>query len=519
MNDIIAFVESREMASKAVSPHHEETFSLAATSTFKREKITSSCKPQVSDKSELAVCPDCNNRYPLFKRNKRGAWNRTAYKNCFDCWRATRKSVTDAKDKSSSLTVLAASQISTFRVKAKLGHSVYSDGKWKQAQFREHPMLKLKLRFESGRNSTTINAIADSGAQSNLWGYRDFYRAGFLASNLQPVSSRFCVADSRPLSVVGAFKGVFEGTASDGRIVSCRSMVYVSKSVNGFFLSRDTMVDLHVIDSDFPEIGRCNPAENQAYNINSVHCDVQCNCPKRSSVPGRPAKLPFAATVENIPKMRTWLLERYAASTFNVCPHQPLHQMAGPPIKIHLDENSKPRKCYTAASIPLHWQKQVYKDIIRDEALGVIEKVPYGVPVTWCHRMVVTRKHDGTPRRTVDLSPLNRYCRREPHSGESPFLLARRVPGGTWKTVSDAWNGYHSVPLRGSDRHLTTFITPFGRYRYKRAPQGFLASGDGYNRRFEAILSEFQRKERCVDDCVFYDTELENHWWRAIDYL
>ena len=22
-----------------------------------------------------------------------------------------------------------------------------------------------------------------------------------------------------------------------------------------------------------------------------------------------------------------------------------------------------------------------------------------------------------------------------------------------------------------------------------------------------------------MDDCVFYDTELENHWWRAIDYL
>ena len=65
-----------------------------------------------------------------------------------------------------------------------------------------------------------------------------------------------------------------------------------------------------------------------------------------------------------------------------------------------------------------------------------------------------------------------------------------------------------------SDRHLTTFITPFGRWRYTRAPQGFLSSGDGYNRRFNAILAEFERKERCVDDTIFYDTELENHWWR-----
>jgi hypothetical protein len=79
---------------------------------------------------------------------------------------------------------------------------------------------------------------------------------------------------------------------------------------------------------------------------------------------------------------------------------------------------------------------------------------------------------------------------------ESPSHLARRIPKETWKTVTDAWNGYHSVPLRESDRHLTTFITPFGRWRYLRAPQGFLSSGYGYNRRFDAVLSAFVRKAR-----------------------
>ena len=95
------------------------------------------------------------------------------------------------------------------------------------------------------------------------------------------------------------------------------------------------------------------------------------------------------------------------------------------------------------------------------------------------------------------------------------------MPKHTWKTVTDAWNGYHSVPLREADRHLTTFITPYGRWRYARAPQGFLSSGDGYNRRFDAILSDFERKERCVDDTIHYDTdtELEAHWWRTIELL
>lgn len=46
-----------------------------------------------------------------------------------------------------------------------------------------------------------------------------------------------------------------------------------------------------------------------------------------------------------------------------------------------------------------------------------------------------------------------------------------------------------------------------------------LSSGDSYNRRFDAVLSDFERKERCVDDTIHYDTDLEKHWWRTIDFL
>ena len=178
-----------------------------------------------------------------------------------------------------------------------------------------------------------------------------------------------------------------------------------------------------------------------------------------------------------------------------------------------------PWAVHTAAVVLLHWQQKVQADLIRDAALEVIEKVPYVKLVTWCHRMVLTKKHDGTPRRTVNLSPLNKFCQRETFGTESPFNLVRRIPPNTWKTVTDASNGNHSVPLRPEDQHLTTFITPFGRWRYKRAAQGFLSSGDGYNRRFDAILSDVPHKERCVDDTVQFDVELEGHWWRVIDFF
>ena len=129
--------------------------------------------------------------------------------------------------------------------------------------------------------------------------------------------------------------------------------------------------------------------------------------------------------------------------------------------------------------------------------------------------MVVTCKADGTPRRTVDLQPQNRHSVRQTHHVPSPFHLADRVPQHTKKTVTDAWNGYHSVPIFEEDRHITTFITPWGRYRYKVAPQGFMASGDAYNQRFDAIISDFKNKLKCVDDTCMWEDSIEAAFFQA----
>ena len=92
------------------------------------------------------------------------------------------------------------------------------------------------------------------------------------------------------------------------------------------------------------------------------------------------------------------------------------------------------------------------------------------------------------------MQPQNRWSVRQTYPTESPFTLATRIPNHTKKTVVDAWNGYHSVPIHEEDRHVTTFMTPWGRYRYKVAPQGFLAAGDGYNQRLDGVLADITTK-------------------------
>ena len=133
--------------------------------------------------------------------------------------------------------------------------------------------------------------------------------------------------------------------------------------------------------------------------------------------------------------------------------------------------------------------------------------------------MVVTGNSDGTPRRTVDLQPQNRHSVCQTHHVPSPFHLADPVPQGMKKTVTDAWNGYNSVPIHEEDRHFTTFITPWGHYRYKVAPQGFMASGDAYNQRFDAIISNFKDKVKCVDDTCMWANSVEAAFFQACEWL
>ena len=134
--------------------------------------------------------------------------------------------------------------------------------------------------------------------------------------------------------------------------------------------------------------------------------------------------------------------------------------------------------------------------------------------------MVCTPKHDGTPRRTVDYNVVNIHCPRQTHHTPSPWQLASSIPGGTYKSVLDNWNGYHSVVLSSEqDKDVTTFITPWGRFRYLVAPMGLRCSGDGFTDRMDRIYSDTPRMRRIVDDSLLYDNSVKDQFFRVCQAL
>ena len=411
-------------------------------------------------------------------------------------------------------------------------HRVHESGKWVARPSKPHPVITVRLTplpddhkalgyplRSSNPTPIDIPIIADTGCQSSIIPLRSALAMGVAKSDIFPVTLSMRGAIQEDLGVEGGILAEAVTTDAAGMLRKTKQLVYVSNKIGKAFLCREALVSLGVIPPDFPSVPVAWPTDMVA----SVedHPPPACSCPKRSTPPPIPTALPpgLSATADDVPALRQWLLDHYAASTFNKCEHQPLPMMNCEPLELHVNPDAKPVAVHKPGLVPIHWQEQVYKDLERDVRIGVLEKVSPNTPVTWCSRMVVTAKSDGTPRRTVDLQPQNRQSVRQTHHVQSPFHLAVRVPQHTKKTVTDAWNGYHSVPIREEDRHITTFITPWGRYRYKVAPQGFLASGDAYNQRFDAIIANFKNKVKCVDDTCMWADSIEGSFFQACEWL
>ena len=347
------------------------------------------------------------------------------------------------------------------------------------------------------------NAIADSGCQTCTAGPEILTKLRCPNQYLVKTKHKIIGITDTPLHIMGTlFLCISYGNKSSNQ------MVYISKNCRGFYLSQTAMKDLGIVDGSFPDSRSA-----------ATKSPDECHCPTRTKTPDRPEQIPFKPTDENVPKLKKWLLDAFASSAFNQCPHQELPQMTGEPIRLHLKDDAVPYAAHTPIPVPHHWKSQVKKDLERDERLGIIEKVPQGATTKWCARMVVTPKKSGEPRRTVDLQKLNNATLRETHHTPSPFNIVSTVPVKTRKSVLDAWNGYHSLPLHESSKESMTFITEWGRYRYCRAPMGYHVSGDAYTRRFDDITSECPQVARIIDDSLLWDYSIAESFWHTFDYL
>jgi hypothetical protein len=79
----------------------------------------------------------------------------------------------------------------------------------------------------------------------------------------------------------------------------------------------------------------------------------------------------------------------------------------------------------------------------------------------------------------------------------------RKIPRGTKHfAVFNALKGYHQVELDEESRALTTFMTPFGRYRYLRLPFGLNSAGEEFMLWYGRAVDDSVQGRRITEDTV-----------------
>ena len=95
--------------------------------------------------------------------------------------------------------------------------------------------------------------------------------------------------------------------------------------------------------------------------------------------------------------------------------------------------------------------------------------------------------------------------KRPVHPFDSPKdILAKIDANAKHFAVFDAKYGYWQIPLDEKSMELTTFITEFGLYRYRRAPMGLTSSRDEFCSRTDHTLAGISDMYKFVDDILIY---------------
>ena len=306
-------------------------------------------------------------------------------------------------------------------------------------------MPKLRAnRGSSSEHTTSCTAVADTGATVTCGGPDILASLGMQRTALLPSNIRLFAANKSRLQVWGVLPVTIALSADIGH-QQVTEMLYIVKDLSGMYLSKDVLTALGSIPPSFPypppsRSGGTTTADIRSVQTSSIGPDsgqrAPCGCHLRTAAPD-PPQIAAGSTEADIAQLKELLLTHYASSTFNTCSHQPLPLMHGPPLEFALKANVVPKAVYTPSVVPRHWEEKIRRDLDRDIAMGVLEKVDVNEPVTWCSRMVVTRKHNGEPRRTIDLQTLNEASLRQTHPTMPPFQKAMSIPPGHWESTTD----------------------------------------------------------------------------------
>ncbi|XP_015748527.1 PREDICTED: RNA-directed DNA polymerase homolog [Acropora digitifera] len=143
------------------------------------------------------------------------------------------------------------------------------------------------------------------------------------------------------------------------------------------------------------------------------------------------------------------------------------------------------------------------------ENTGVIQKISDSTE--WCSPIVVVPRSNGQIRICVDLQQVNREVNRERYILPTLDATASKMSGAIVFTHLDLTSGYYHLMLHPGCDKLTIFITPFGRFYFKRLPFGLTSACEIFQRRMTELLEGIDGVVVTQDDILVSGGTMAEH--------
>ena len=175
---------------------------------------------------------------------------------------------------------------------------------------------------------------------------------------------------------------------------------------------------------------------------------------------------------------------------------------------LYTDPNVKP-VIHAPRRVPVSLKDKLKSELDRLETENIIAKVVE--PTKWVSSLVIVE----TPNKLricLDPQDLNKALQRSHYPIPTIEEILPDLKNAKVFSVVDAKDGFWHVPLDNESSLLTTFNTPFGRYRWCRMPFGISTASEEFQRRQDEVVEGLPGVLSVVDDIIIYgegDTEEE----------
>ena len=179
------------------------------------------------------------------------------------------------------------------------------------------------------------------------------------------------------------------------------------------------------------------------------------------------------------------------------------------PYHIKLKDSNKPVHTHQDQ---YHWEYSLATckaELDRLVKEGIITEVHEHAE--WVKFIVPVMKEDISLRLCLDPKDLNKAIKRNQWYARTLDDILPELAQSKYFTIKDATSGFWHIPLDLRSSLLTTFNTPWGKYRWLRMPFGLKVSGDVFQERLDRVLRLVPGVLRIADDIVIHGTTKNMH--------